>query len=96
MLKEMRAMLGLPVSTGGRRTINKAIREWCIGGDDLIESIELVNRLHTRLKERSLPGHTAAGEALQKLIEVKDVMTDHVFAKVKQVQREAEEEQQAE
>ena len=62
----------------GRKVLNTAIRRHMVGGDDLLDSMELVNRLVTRLRERGLAGQDEAQRALDELNALRDLMVEIV------------------
>lgn len=72
--REIKAALGLREGASGRQVENAAIRDWCVGGDDLLDAMEKVNRLATRLRERGLAGQDEAQEALESLRVLRDIM----------------------
>lgn len=59
---------------GKSRSENKHIRERMVGGDDLLDAIQLVHRLHERLADRCLAGQDEAAEALDALLRLKSLM----------------------
>lgn len=80
--REIKAALGLRSGASGRQVENAAIRAWCVGGDDLLDSMERVNRLATRLSERGLAGQDEAQAALENLRILREVMLSVVRSKV--------------
>jgi hypothetical protein len=76
--REIKAALGLRDGASGRQVENAAIRAWCVGGDDLLDSMEKVNRLASRLCERGIAGQDEANEALNQLRILRDVMLTFV------------------
>jgi hypothetical protein len=74
--QELRDALGLTKNANARQTENKAIRAYCVGGDDLLDALELVNRLATRLRERGIAGANDAQLALDMLIVVRELMLE--------------------
>lgn len=56
--------------------VNRAIRAELIGGDDLLDAMDLVDRLARRLRERELAGAQLAQEALDTLRDLRVVMGD--------------------
>lgn len=58
----------------GRQAMSAAIRAEMVGGDDLLDSLETVYRLATRLKERGLAGSDEAYEALDALTRLRELM----------------------
>lgn len=58
----------------GRQAMSAAIRAEMVGGDDLLDSLDTVYRLATRLKERGLAGSDEAYEALDSLTRLRELM----------------------
>jgi len=83
-LRELKQLLNLPANTNSRQAYNRAIREWCVGGDDLLDALEQVNRLATRLRERDLAGQDESQEALDRLRELRDLMEEICWRKSEQ------------
>ena len=79
--KEIREALGIRSGASSRQVFNAAIRRWLVGGDDLLDSIELVNRLVSRLRDRGLAGAEESQEALDRLLEVRKLFENSVRAK---------------
>jgi hypothetical protein len=83
--KELReaiiARYALSSSTKTRTAINVAIRASVVGGDDVLDALELTDRLARRLGERKLAGHALAQQAHTALQELRDVMAQVVFEK---------------
>lgn len=79
--REIKAALGLREGASGRQVENAAIRAWCVGGDDLLDAMELVNRLAARLRERKLAGQDEAQAALERLKMLREVMLSVVRSK---------------
>lgn len=79
--REIKSDLGLRDGASGRQVENAAIRAWCVGGDDLLDSMEIVNRLATRLRERNLAGQDEAQLALERLRVLREVMLSVVRSK---------------
>ena len=63
-----------------REAFNRAIRAELVGGDDLLDAMELVDRIARRLGERNLAGSQVAQDALDSLRDLRQVMSD-VIAK---------------
>lgn len=59
-----------------RQVINRAIRAEMVGGDNLLDAMELVARLADRLKDRDLAGTDEAFEALAALARLRELMAD--------------------
>jgi hypothetical protein len=76
--REIKEALGLRPGAAGRQVENSAIRAWCVGGDDLLDGMELVNRLAFRLRERGIAGVEDAELSLSHLRVVRDLMLVHV------------------
>lgn len=63
-------------SKKNRQRYNAAIRAEMVGGDDLLDAMELVNRLMTRLRERGLAGIEEAQQALDALDDLRELQCD--------------------
>lgn len=74
--REIIAALGLREGAGTRQAYNAAIREWMVGGDDLLDGIEKINRLVSRLRERGLAGIDEAQAALDSLVRLRELMDE--------------------
>lgn len=74
--KELANALGMKPSASARQVENAAIRALCVGGDDVLDALEKVNRLANRLRERKLAGQREAFSALESLKLVKLIMVD--------------------
>jgi hypothetical protein len=72
--KEIREKYG----GNNRQATNAAIRAEMVGGDNLLDALELVHRLATRLKERRLAGQDEAFEALDALTRLRELMVELV------------------
>lgn len=68
---------------GGKlhQAINRAIRAEMVGGDDLLDALERVDRLTRRLKDFGHPGVTEATAALEQLRALKELMSALVRAR---------------
>lgn len=74
--REIIAALGLREGASTRQAYNAAIRKMQVGGDDLLDALNLVDRLYVRLKERDLPGQREAKMALDSLVQLRDLMDE--------------------
>ncbi len=73
----IRAHLGLGNSAKMHRLRNAIIDRYYVGGSDLLESLELVDRLQRRLNDSGHPHQaSAAADALRALQRVRDIMHD--------------------
>jgi hypothetical protein len=72
-LRDLKARYGGP-NTKSANAYNRAIRSELVGGDDLLDAMERVERLVSRLSDRDLAAVAAADRALEALREVKAVM----------------------
>jgi hypothetical protein len=77
--QELRELLGCSKNLNARSVQNRAIRAFCVGGDDCLDALEKVNRLAERLRERSIAGADSARAALELLREVREQMADFVY-----------------
>ena len=77
--QELRDLLGCSKNLNARSVENKAIRAFCVGGDDCLDAMEKVNRLAERLRDRGIAGADSASSALELLREVRELMADFVY-----------------
>jgi len=74
-LKPLAAKYGGP-NAKGRELFNRAIRAELVGGDDLLDAMDLVDRLARRLRERDLAGKSEAQQAMDALIRCRQIFAD--------------------
>jgi len=59
-----------------RKAINAAIRAELVGGDDVLDCLDRLDRTARRLKERDLAGQYEAQNALDSLRALRDLMSN--------------------
>lgn len=74
----MSALEKLKKKYGGnsKQAVNAGIRAEIVGGDDLLDALELVNRLAKRLRQRNLAGQYEAQVALNALRRLRDLQAE--------------------
>lgn len=78
-IRDLRAVYG--ASLKGRAAVNAAIRAELVGGDDLLDAMERVDRLAARLRERGLAGAAEAQAALDQLRACREVLSEVIAAR---------------
>jgi hypothetical protein len=74
--KQIKTALGLRDGASGRQVENAAIREWIAGGHELLDSLELANRLNERLHDQ--PESSDSRQLLRLLKSCRDQMLQQV------------------
>lgn len=61
--------------------IKRAIRTELVGGEDLLDALQLVNRVRVRLQDKSLPGVQEAKTAETALRELRELMEGEILSR---------------
>ena len=81
-MREIKAVYGRSLSS--RSAVNAAIRAEMVGGDDLLDALERVDRLVQRLRDRQLAGVDEAQAAMDRLQSLRDIMANIVIERYSQ------------
>lgn len=71
-IKQLREKYGKNLK--GRKALNAAVRAELIGGDDVLDALNIVNAAARAMKDRDFDGWQELEQAAQLLIEVADKM----------------------
>lgn len=71
--RDLRENYGIP-NAKPRGALNRAIREECVGGEDLLDAMELISRVWQRIDDRNISGSEHAKAAIAELVKLRDVM----------------------